>query len=367
MSEITELFEKLNGGFDAFKAASGEKWDTLAQQLDEIEAKVNRQSLGGVGLTPVAAADQKRTFVNVGGRMIPILAQGERLSAHFPQQGDAGFSIADYVRASMGLEVRAAVVSGPATVPTSVGAEIIDAVRAAATVVQAGAGTITIDGPSNIARIATDPTVYAHTEGVEDIQESDLVLEPVALNPGALVAAVPLSMEIVADSPNLDQALQTSLAAAFAAKLDALCLAMILADAAIPKSAVAHDPKLWDKTLLAIAAAMTANQGIPLAMINNSADFIARAGLLASTAGSWLGKPPILANMAELPTTKLAAGTGIFGDFAKAFAIAVRQGLRLEVIRFGKHKSATHVLVAHARMGGVVLQPKRLFIQKLVP
>ena len=261
----------------------------------------------------------------------------------------------------------AAVVSGPATVPTSVGAEIIDAVRAAATVVQAGAGTITIDGPSNIARIATDPTVYAHTEGVEDIQESDLVLEPVALNPGALVAAVPLSMEIVADSPNLDQALQTSLAAAFAAKLDALCLAMILADAAIPKSAVAHDPKLWDKTLLAIAAAMTANQGIPLAMINNSADFIARAGLLASTAGSWLGKPPILANMAELPTTKLAAGTGIFGDFAKAFAIAVRQGLRLEVIRFGKHKSATHVLVAHARMGGVVLQPKRLFIQKLVP
>lgn len=361
-------FEKLNEAFTGFVNRSNEALARQAEQIDEIEAKVNRQSIAGLGMAgPVAKGDPKRCFVNVAGRMIPILAQSERLTDHFPRQSDGGFSIADYVRASLGLEVKATVTSGPATVPTSVGAEIIDAVRAASTVVEAGAGTITVDGPSNIARIATDPTVYAHTEGIEDIQESDLVLEPVALNPGALVAAVPLSMEIVADSPNLDQALQTSLAAAFAAKLDALCLAMILADAAIPKSLAAHDPKTWTGTLLAIAAAMTANQRIPLAMINNSADFITRSGLLASTAGSWLGKPPILENMAELPTTKLAAGTGIFGDFAGAFAIAVRQGLRLEVIRFGKHKSATHILVAHARMAGVVLQPKKLFIQKLVP
>ena len=66
------------------------------------------------------------------------------------------------------------------------GSEIVDAVRSASTIVSAGAGTIAIDGPTNIARIVTDPTVFAHSEGVEDIQESDLVLEPVGLNPAAL-------------------------------------------------------------------------------------------------------------------------------------------------------------------------------------
>ena len=88
---------------------------------------------------------------------------------------------------------------------------------------------------------------------------------------------------------------------------------------------------------------------------------------LASTAGSWLGKPPVLAAMSEHPTTALSAGTGVFGDFARGFAIVARQQLRLEVVRFGKHKMATHILIAHARLGGVVLQPKQLFVQKLVP
>jgi len=99
-------------------------------------------------------------------------------------------------------------------------------------------------------------------------------------------------------------------------------------------------------------------------MICNTADFIARASQLASTAGSWLGKPPVLSGMAELPTTGIVAGKAIYGGFARAFAVAMRQSLQLEVVRFGKATSGQHSLVCHMRADGIVLQPKGLFIQK---
>jgi hypothetical protein len=266
----------------------------------------------------------------------------------------------------MGMEVKNAVVSGPATVPTYIGADIIDAVRAVSTVIRAGAGTIAIDGPTNLARITGDPTVYQHTEGAADISESDMTYTAVSANPKALVAIIPLSNEVVSDSANLDAVLQVSLAGAFASKLDQLCLATILADTNIPKSAVAHATATWTGTLLAIAAALNANQELPTSYIMNAGDFITRAGLLASTSGAWLGKPPFLSAMQELPTSSIAAGLAIFGEFSRAFAIAARQNVMLEVVRFAKSTSYSHVLVAHARMDGIVLQPGRLFNQKLV-
>ena len=248
--------------------------------------------------------------------------------------------------------------------PSYVSAQVIDDVRAVTTVVRAGAGTIPIDGPTNLAKITGDPTVYQHTEAANDIVASDITIVPVTCDPKALVAIVPLSMEVVADSPNLDQVLRTSLAAAFAGKLDALCLATILADTAIPDSAAGQDPAIWLKCLEAVGAALAADQPLPTAMITNTADYIARASQLASTAGSWLGKPPALSGMVELPTTGITAGLAVYGGFARSFAVAMRQELRLEVIRFGNATSGMHSLVAHMRADGIVLQPKGLFIQK---
>jgi HK97 family phage major capsid protein len=217
---------------------------------------------------------------------------------------------------------------------------------------------------AELARIIGDPTVYQHTENTDDIVESDIDLEPVTANPKMLAALIPLTQEVVSDSPNLNAALNMAIAAAFGAKLDALSLATILADTDIPTSAAGQDPALWQKCLEAVSAAMTANQPLPSSMITSTADFIARAAQLASTAGSWLGKPPVLSGMSEHPTTGVTAGTAIYGGFAQAFALAMRQELRLEVIRWKNPGKATHLLVAHMRADGVVLQPKRLFIQQ---
>ncbi|HEY3308541.1 MAG TPA: phage major capsid protein [Desulfuromonadaceae bacterium] len=358
--EVKSLIEQLNENQTASLA-------DMKNRLDGMEALQNRIKLAG-GNAPTSAA-KPREYVNVAGKLIPILASTEKLGDFAPAapQDGSKFSLGEYVRANMGIETMNAVVSGPATVPTYVGADIIDAVRAVSTVIRAGAGTISIDGPTNLARITGDPTAYQHTEGAADITESDMTYTAVSANPKALVALVPLSNEIVSDSANLDAVLNVSLASAFASKLDALCLATILADTNIPKSVVAHATATWTGTLLAMAAALNANQNLPTSYIMNAGDFIIRAGLLASTSGSWLGKPPFLSNMQELPTSSIATGLAIFGDFARAFTIAARQNVQLEVVRFGKSTSYSHVLVAHARMDGIVLQPGRLFNQKLVP
>lgn len=140
-------------------------------------------------------------------------------------------------------------------------------------------------------------------------------------------------------------------------------IATLLADTGIPDSASGQDPATWTDVLQAIGSALALNQALPSAYISSPADFIARAALLASTGGTWLGKPPALASMAELHTTNLTAGTAFFGRFSEAFALAVRSDLRVEVVRHAKATSGGHLLVAHARIGGVVLQPGKLFKQ----
>lgn len=364
---MATIADELIGLFEQFKAAHEGRYDKLVADIANLEHVLTKGQTAGI-VGDFSATQSGRKYMNVAGQMVPILACNEKLQAFTPAvEGDERFTIGDFVKANLGLPFQGAVTSGPATVPTYVGSEIIDLVRAQATVVRAGSGTINLDGPTNLARVAADPIVHQHTEGAADVTESDVTIEAVACNPKALVALVPLSAEIVADSANLDAVLNTSLAAAFAQKLDALCLATLLADTNIPTSLAAHATATWAGTLLAIAAAMNANQGIPASYIMNAGDFVTRSGLLASTSGNWLGKPPFLANMQELPTTSIGAGTAIFGNFADAFAITVRQDVKLEVIRYAKPGSYSHLLVAHARMDGIVLQPDLLFNQKLAP
>ena len=369
VQQIKSLIEEQGDAFAQFKSVQDQRFDNIEENMCTFNAWMLKETSpfgSKSGFTSSTSKAQDRGSFSIkmtDGSIVPVLGKSLSCVDFYPkkQQHEEEFSIGEYAKNVM-LGTKAA--SSSALVPTYVSSQVIDNVRAQSTVVQAGAGTIIIDGPTNLAKVTGDPTVYEHTEGATDITESDITLVPVTLNPKALVALVPLTMEVVADSPNLDAVLNASLSAAFGAKLDALALATILADANIPTSASGQDPAIWLKCLEAVGAAMAVNQPLPESMICNTADFIARASQLASTAGSWLGKPPALANMAEYPTTNVTAGTAIYGGFSRGFAIALRQELRLEVVRFGKPTSASHVLVAHMRGAGVVLQPKRLFIQE---
>jgi HK97 family phage major capsid protein len=349
---------------DEIKTALGRIADEAKTRVDELRAELreaeqkfsgtqqDRANYGGGG--------EAKFLICQDGTRLPLLRKDQRFSEFCPATDD-GFSLAKFARAAVLGGEKAA--SGPALVPGFLSSQIIDDVRAATVLVEAGSQTIRIDGPTTLAKLGNDPTIYVHTESAPDILESDLTVLPIVVNPKLLAALIPLSVELVEDSPNLDALLQEAISAAFATKADALNLAMILADASIPKSLAGQDPAAWASVLAAISNAMAADQRAPLAYISNPADFIARSGQLASTSGSWLGKPPSLATMLELTTSAMPLGSAVFGDFARGFAVIIRSDLRLEVVRHGKPESGEHLLVCHARIGGLVLQPSRLFKQ----
>ncbi|MGE4124471.1 MAG: phage major capsid protein [Pusillimonas sp.] len=371
LEEIKTIIEDQGASWEDFKKSNGQRLKNLegvVGDLAELKSDFDKfvlssQRPGAGGTLHDDADEEKGAFsVMVEGKELPVLRKAAQMARLYRKESGAeNFSIGAYVTDVMTGRKAA---SSAAVVPTFVGAQIVDKVRAASTIVRAGAGTIPIDGPTNLAKITGDPTVYQHTEATDDISESDVTIVPVTLNPKALVAIIPLTLEVVQDSPNLDAVLQVAIANAFAAKVDALTLATILADTNIPTSAAGQDPAVWAKCLEAVSSALGVDQDLPTAMITNTADFMARASQLASTSGTWLGKPPVLARMEEYPTTRLTAGTAIYGGFERAVAIAMRAELRLELVRWGKATSGSHLLVAHMRGDGVVLQPKALYIQE---
>ncbi|MDW5441981.1 phage major capsid protein [Polaromonas sp. SM01] len=356
IKDVFKLLEEQGTQFKSWKDNQEAEQSELRETVKELAMKAGRPNLGVSG----GHAGEVKHLLTADGRKLPFLRSEQKFADLY--QGEKGqFNLGEFCRDNVVGSTKA--VSSSALVPMAVGSQVIDAVRAQTVVNAAGAGTIAIDGPSTLARLTTSPAVYQHTEATVDITESDVVAVPVTLNPKLLAVLVPLSVELVQDSPNLDTALSMALAGAFAAKLDALCIATLLADTGIAKSAAAQDPAIWAKLLEAVGAALGLNQRIPSAHISAPADFIARAGQLASTSGTWLGKPPALAAMSELQTTGMSAGTALFGDFAAAFAIAMRSDLRVEVVRHAKPTSGSHLLVAHMRADGVVLQPGHLFKQ----
>lgn len=361
LSDIKQLLDVQGRELKAFET----KYE---KALMDVQARQGRTALG-VGGEQVRPAYE---LITKDGKRYPALSKEQRVEDYLRGAGagdeDKNFSLGQHVR---DIVLGQKLVSSSALVPTYIGAQIIDDVRAQLSLIQAGAVTIPIDGPTNLARITGDPTVVAHAEGANDITESNPTFAAVALNPGSLAALVPLSLEVVQDSPNLDAALRTSIAAAFALKLDTAGLATILADAAIPDSGSAHDPALWGTattgTLGAVAAAMALNQPVPDGAIVHPTNFIARHAILESTAGGWLGKPPVLAGMREFPTTSMTVDVSVLGGFRRGVGIALRMGLTAEVVRYGKPTYGMHYLIAVMRAAAVVLQPKALFIQKKVP
>lgn len=362
--DIKQIIDAIKGGLDDFKTKTQGELHELRGDLDRLESRGNLHGLVGAdGKALEPAGAQKLRLSN--GKEALLLSKSARLAPHVAKSGagHAGdeLSLGEFVAGH--VLGRKAVDRAPELVVTGIAANVIDDVRAQTVIVQAGAPTLVIPGPMKATRITGDATVHQHTEGADDVTQSDVSTDGVALDPKALVARVPLTAELVEDSANLDQVLRIALASAFAVKLDALSLATIIADANVPKSAAGQDPALWLKCLEAVGAAMAAKQPLPTAMICNTADFIARASQQASTAGSWLGKPPALATMAELPTTAITAGTALYGGFDAAFLVVLRQELRFEVLRFADAGRYSHELVAHMRADGVLVQPKRIFKQ----
>lgn len=344
--------------------ALNSKIEDVQQQTDRIEELLNRPfTLDSVNSAIHGNKKASRYAVIADGRKLPILARDESYAAHHPANNNEDyFSVGDFVKASMGIPSRqnSALTTGSATVATSLASQIIDAVRAKTTLIRAGAMTLPITEKTVLSRIDADPVVYSHVQATADISTSVPTFTPITLEPSMLVAQVPLSVELVADSINLDELLKTSLAAAFASKLDSVGISQLLTSSDIEESASAHDPALWLGLTAAVGAHLALNADTPKAVICNATEYNSRnSSTLAS--GEWINRPTYLEGMLDLHSTGMTAGKMLLGDFSKSLLLAVRQDLRLELIRWNGTSDATHLLIAYLRGQFYLTQPKLLF------
>jgi HK97 family phage major capsid protein len=114
--------------------------------------------------------------------------------------------------------------AGGFSVPTILSAELIDRMRAASTVLRAGARTVLLESDRNsIAKLLTDPTASWKAENIL-AAESDPTFGQIVLRPRTLVSLVRVSRELLEDSVNIESTLMNSFSQALALELDRVAL-----------------------------------------------------------------------------------------------------------------------------------------------
>ena len=146
-AEVVEIIRDVGKAY-AEKVEEYEKnQQAMKRQLDGLETAVAQSQFPGGGGGKKKPLDPGKFAVTVDGRTIPVLAKGERMADLFPAPAEGAWSIGNFVRASMGMQIRGEVLErGSSTVPSYISSQIIDAVREKARIMQAGAITIPIEG-----------------------------------------------------------------------------------------------------------------------------------------------------------------------------------------------------------------------------
>lgn len=256
--------------------------------------------------------------------------------------------------------------AGGYTVPTLLSASLIDRLRAASVVNQAGAITVPLGSDNNvIAKLLSDPVPAWRTENAE-VAESDSTFGAVSFVPKSLAVLVKVSRELLEDSLNVGTALPNALTTALALELDRVAL---LGTGAAPQPrGVAHFANLTangfaggdigPNSYAALVKAKTA-----LRLVNSdvtafimSAREEGRLSEMVDTTGQPLQPPKAIANIPQLATTAIPINGGagsnegllFAGDWRKLM-IGIRTDIRIEILRERYAENMQYGFLCHLR------------------
>jgi len=244
--------------------------------------------------------------------------------------------------------------AGGFTVPTILAGDLIDLLRARATVFQAGARTVPLESDKHdIARLASDPVAAWRAENAA-VAESDPTFDRVRFEPKSLAVVVRASRELIQDSLNLEAALTRAFTNAFALEVDRV--ALVGAGSGSEPTGIANATGITEVDLGTDGAAITDYssvldmlQALEAANVDTSrlaaimAPRTARtiAGF-ADTTGQPLQRPPALERLRTLTTSQVPidqtqgtssdASSIYMGDF-RAVMVGVRLELQIEVLK----------------------------------
>lgn len=373
---------KIEGAFDALLSIA----DACAADKDARTERNDRSPWAGVDTSKrpyfepgscwasdLIDDDQDETRIAADWALTSEKRMTTHATAKRPEDNYRGLSIGNFLKATISgpstdAERRALAEgtdsAGGYTVPTSLSAQLIDALRAASVVVQAGARTVPLDTNSvAVAKLLTDPVPTWRAENGA-VNESDPTFSQVVFEPKSLAVMTKISLELMQDSVNIATELPRILAAALALELDRVALLGtgsapeprgIANVSGIGTTALGGAFANYAPLLTARTGILTRNGGMPGAVIMNPRDEGALSGWTDST-GQPLNQPRALDGMKFLTTTSIPTngGTGtdestmFVGDFTKLL-IGMRQDIRIEILRERYMDSMQYALVAHMR------------------
>lgn len=197
--------------------------DVLARLVAETQTILDRQELANC-----VDADAAGTWRGSSGQTLRALGKDDKLTREGTDIPLA-FGFGEYVAAMVGGTQNQAVrnalsegtdSAGGFTTPSYLTKQLIDAMRARAVTIQAGAMTLPLDGKTTtIAKVVSDPVAGWRLENAP-VVESAPTFGAVLLQPKSLAVLVKVSRELLQDSLNLEQALLQAFAGALAVEVD---------------------------------------------------------------------------------------------------------------------------------------------------
>lgn len=354
MGEVDELRDQIDAAKDAAAALGDPRAPRGADAAIRADgAHVNDPDAASFALTPEqrmttwATARAADPYADLGlGRYLRSMAVGAKTDMERRALAEGTDSAGGY------------------TVPTTLGARLIDALRAKAVCVQAGAQVVPLTSDAHsIAAVNADPTPGWRNENAS-VAESDPTFRTVPFTPRSLAVMTKVSAELLEDSLNLETALPQVLAAALATELDRVCL---LGSGTAPEprgianiagiGTTAHDDTLgaWAPLMTARTGILSANAGPVSAIILHPRDEGTLQGLADAT-GQPLAAPRVLESIPMLTTTAIPTngGTGtnestiFLGNFA-SLMIGLRSDVRILVSREYAMDKLQYTFLAYLR------------------
>lgn len=354
-AEGRELTTQEKRNFDA----KYQEFMNLTQQIENKSGE--RENVGqhigalleGLGSPATRKPD---VWTSTDGKELKVYSKDQKMA-----EGPADHRLGDLLRGMVTgggtPDIRNALAAGSSadggfTVPHHTLAEFFDLFRSKSRVQQAGARILTLDtNETTIARVASDPTAEWKEENAVQ-GETDITFEGVKFEPKTLRFIVKASRELMADSVNMSQVLESVFAGVTASAVDAGILFGTGSDGQIrgltDYDIAEHDMGTdgaelvnYDPLVRAYRLMLDNNSVGPNAAIMAPRTWESLA-ILKDSQNRYLDRPQALENVQFLESTTIPA-TEIHGSATNAsriimgnwadLVIGMRQQMRIEVLR----------------------------------
>lgn len=329
--------------------------------------------------------------VNRDADVMRILRSAGDIRAHYTPNGKTASQtrFIDFVRGAFRMKTTTEAqrdlsigtdTAGGYTVPNALMPGILEGLFPASSLIQAGAGVIPLnDGAKsfNFAALDTKPAAAWRSEN-QLIEGTDPTFKNISVTPRSLSFMVTMSRELVADSPNAEQAVQQAVGQAFAAELDRAGL-IGTGVAPVPRglkntSGIQTVSNGANGTVLAgysnifagVEKILSVNAPMPTAAIMAPRSLVKLGGLVDTT-GQPLQVPGMLQNVKLLQTSQLpinqTVGTSTdcseiyLGDFTQMF-FAMREQMSFQVLDQAYAQFGQIAFICHCRVDILVQYPQ---------